>query len=111
SHRQKRRVIWLNQRTEWFSFAGRSGQIIVAVFFSLLPPVSAGLLGQPQPHNILQQPESAVDSALVSQVGLVSGIVNQRLGNFHPEQAPRPAADVGIIGGGRRNGDNSAASV
>ena len=70
-------------------------------------PDARALLLEPQAHDVLEQPDRAVDAALVGQLG----IGEHRARQLEAEQRPRAGREHGVVLGAQRRGDVGRSGV
>ena len=74
-------------------------------------PPAQRLRQQPQPHDVAQVADGAVDAALVGEVGLPAGVGQHRRVQLDADERPRPAGDVAEAGAGGGDADDRGRGV
>ena len=79
------------------SAAGLGEHLVEVDVPALQFPGAHGLRQQPQPHDVPQVPDGAVDAAFVGEVRRPALLGQHRLVQFDADQTPGPAGDVGEV--------------
>ena len=74
-------------------------------------PPAHRLRQQPQAHDVVQEADAPVDTALVGEVRLARGIRRHRMLQLDADESPRAARDVGGRLGPHRHGDDGGGGV
>ena len=90
---------------------GRGEQAGEVVVVAGLGPGPLRLLQQPQPHDVAQVADGAVDAELVGEPGRAARLVQARRGQLRADQRPGPGRDVGEAALPRRADDGRGGVV
>ena len=100
---RERRVVRLDQRTQGRRRLGQRNQLVEGTVVTLRGPCAPALVQKPEPGDVAQQSERPGDTALVREIGVEGGVVDERLVELDADERPRADAEVHGVGTAERD--------